>query len=87
MLNAKAFANAATTVGLAAYVVCRVLVLLVPDFMFSVAQSWFHTFNLNSVKAVESFNIGTFLLGAVTFGAFVWIMTYATVSLYNKWHK
>lgn len=87
MLNAKAFANAAAVVGLGAYVICRILSLVAPDLLFAVGQSWFHTFNLDAVKAVPPLDLGTFLLGGVTFGAFVWVTIYATVTLYNKWHK
>lgn len=87
MLNAKAFANAATVVGVGAYIVCRILSQVAPDLLFAVGKSWFHTFNLDAVIAVAPLDLGAFLLGGVTFGALVWIMVYATVSLYNKWHK
>lgn len=87
MLNAKAFANAAIVVGIAIYVVCRILSLVVPDILFAVERSWFHTLNLDAVKAVAPLDFGTFLLGGITLGAFVWISIYATVTLYNKWHK
>lgn len=46
-----AFANALTTVALSAYLVCAALVYIAPDFVFSIAQSWFHGWNLDVVRA------------------------------------
>ncbi|MBI2031714.1 MAG: hypothetical protein HYT08_03810 [Candidatus Levybacteria bacterium] len=87
MLKSIAFANAFTAVGLGAYVACRALSLAAPDLLFNIGTSWFHTFNLDSTRAVTPFDIGTFLFGAVTFGAFVWIIAYAGAALYNNLAK
>lgn len=87
MLNAKAFANASTTTSLVLYVVCRVVSLVAPDFLFSIAKSWFHTFSVNSLKGIMPLDIGTFVLGAISLTVLVWITTYSTVALYNKWAK
>ncbi len=87
MLKSIAFANAFTVVGVVVYVVCRILSLIAPDLLFNIGTSWFHAFNLDAAKNVAPIDIGTFLFGAVTFGAFVWIITYAGTELYNKWSK
>lgn len=87
MVKPTILANTLTTVGLGLYVVCRVLTLIVPDFIFNVGQSWFHTLNLKSTRAEVTFDFGTFLLGAITFSALVWVITYASVTLYNNWSK
>lgn len=87
MLNAQAFANASTTVVLGLYVVCRVTSLIAPDFLFSISRSWFHTLSIDSLKGTVSMNMGTFLFGAITLAVLVWVTTYATATLYNKWAK
>lgn len=87
MLNAKAFANASTVVSLALYVVCRVASLIAPDFLFSVASSWFHTFSVDSLKGTTPMDLGTFLFGGVSLAVLVWITAYATIVLYNRFAK
>ncbi|OGE25171.1 hypothetical protein A3H85_02630 [Candidatus Daviesbacteria bacterium RIFCSPLOWO2_02_FULL_40_8] len=87
MLNAQAFANALTTVILGVYIVCRVASLIAPDFLFNVAKSWFHTLSVDSLKGTAPMDTGMFLFGAITLAVLVWVTTYATVSLYNKWAK
>ena len=87
MLNAQAFATALTTVTLVVYVVCRVVSFIAPDFLFSVAKSWFHTLNVDSLKGTAPVDMGTFLLGAITLAVLVWVTTYASATLYNKWTK
>jgi len=87
MLKPQAFASALTVAALGLYVVCRVVSLIAPDFLFAIGRSWFHTFSLDSMRAVAPMDIGTFLLGAVSIGVLVWVTAYATASLYNKWAK
>lgn len=87
MLNAKAFANASTVVLIALYVVCRIVSLVAPDVLFSIARSWFHTFSIDSLKGVAPLDTTTFLFGGVSLAILTWITTYATISLYNRWAK
>lgn len=87
MLNAKAFANASTVVMLVLYVVCRALSLVAPDFLFGIARSWFHTFSVDSLRGVTPLDIGTFLFGGASLAVLVWVTTYATIALYNRWGK
>ena len=87
MVKPIALANASTVVALGIYVVCRVVSLIAPDFLFSVAQSWFHTFNTESVISVTPMNIGTFILGVVTLAVLVWLTFYSVAILYNKLAK
>ena len=87
MLNAKAFANASTLVLLAAYVVCRVVSLVAPDFLFSIAKSWFHTISVDSLRGISPMDLGTFLFGGIALAVLVWVTTYATITLYNRWAK
>lgn len=86
-MKEQVFANVVAVVTLGVYVACRVLALIVPDFLFSVGQSWFHTWNLESVKNVAPFDLGTFLLGGVTSAVFAWAVAYTGVWLYKRWAK
>lgn len=85
MLKPIAFANTAAAVGVAAFILCGILAFFVPDLLFSIASSWFHAINLESVRATAPMDFGTFLLGVVTFGIYVWILVYAGATFYNKW--
>ena len=87
MLKPVAFANAFALVGLGLYIGCRILTLIVPDLLFAVGQSWFHTLNLEAVRGAASMDIGAFLLGGITFGALAWITGYALAYLYNNLEK
>ncbi|MEK7558914.1 MAG: DUF5676 family membrane protein [Patescibacteria group bacterium] len=87
MLKPIALANAFTTVALGLYVLCRIISLVAPDFLFSVAKSWFHTFSVDSIKGTASMDIGTFLFGAISLAVLTWITAYTGTLLYNKWSK
>lgn len=87
MLKPVPFANAFTVVGLGLYVICRVLSLIMPELLYAVGQSWFHTLGINSAMTVTPMDIGTFLLGGITFGALTWVTFYAGAYLYNKLAK
>lgn len=87
MLKTVPFANAVTVVGVSLYGICRVVALIAPDFLFSIGESWFHTFSLEAVKVTPPFDLGTFLFGGITFGILAWVTAYASASLYNKFGK
>lgn len=87
MLNAKAFANATATVMAVWVIACALLSYLAPDLLFSIAQSWMHTINLDLVKAAFSLNLGSIILGFVSAVALTWVTTYATIELYNRLAK
>ncbi len=88
MIKPIILANAVTTVLMIAYVLCALFVVLLPDLSFSITQTWFHFLNVGSVHGVAtSINIGSVVIGVITLGATVWILTYRSASLYNKWVK
>lgn len=87
MLKPYAFANAFTLVSLAIYMVCRILSLLAPEFLFNISASWFHTFSLASLKGTIPFDLGMFIFGAVTLSVLVWVTVYAGALLYNRWAR
>jgi hypothetical protein len=80
-------ANAATTVAVVGFVLCRVLSYLIPDILFTIAQGWVHTFNLEPIRATIPIRLGLTLLEGVLFAGLIWIATYAVASLYNAWAK
>ena len=87
MLKPTAFANAITTVFLVAYIACALLALIAPDLYFGILGNLFHSFNLESVKATTPMTLGGLVLGVVTFSAYIWVFTFASASLYNKFAK
>ncbi len=87
MLNAKAFANAASTVMAVWVVACAAVSFVAPDLLFNIAQSWMHTINLESVKATVTPNLGSLLLGLVSATGLTWVTTYTVIWLYNRWVK
>lgn len=87
MVKPIILANALTTVSLGLYVVCRVLTLVVPDLIFNIGQSWFHTFSIDTLQTAAPFDAGTFIFGAVTLGIITWATTYLAAALYNNWSK
>ncbi len=87
MLKPQPFANAFTIVALGLYVACRIVSLVAPDFLFSIANSWFHTFSVDSLKGTSSMDIGTFVFGAISLAVLTWVAIYTGAVLYNKWSK
>lgn len=87
MLNAKAFANAAAAVMGIWVVACALLAYVAPDLLFTVAQSWTHTMNLQAVRSTFVPDFGLLVLGFITAVGLTWVTTYATIALYNKWAK
>ena len=87
MLNAKAFANAASLVMAVWVVGCALLTYVMPDLLLSISQSWTHTINLGAVRAPFNPGLGSLILGFVSAVGLTWVTTYGTVALYNKFAK
>lgn len=87
MLNAKAFAHAATLVTAAFYIVCWLISALDPNFVFEIAKSWFHSVSLEILKSAKPMSLESGFIGLVTISVLTWVTTYATIWLYNKWAK
>lgn len=87
MLKSVSFANAVTSVTVVFYIICILLAYLVPDFLFDIANSWFHGFNLQSVKATTPPPINSAIYGLITMAVVTWITTYVTIELYNRLAK
>ena len=85
MLKSVAFANAVATIMAVWVVACALLSYLAPNLLFTVAQSWMHTINLNVVKTTFTPDLGSIILGWVSATGLAWVTTYATIELYNRW--
>jgi uncharacterized protein DUF5676 len=87
MVRSAVLANAVATVVGVGYVLCRLIAAVAPQFLFDVGQSWFHTWNLEPVRATRSMSMGMFVLGLVTSVIVSWVGTYAAAKLYTRWAK
>ena len=87
MVRSTVLANAVAAVIGAGYVLCRLLAAVAPQCLFDVGQSWFHTVNLEPVRATQSMSIGRFVLGLVTSVIVSGIGAYTTADLYGRWAK
>ena len=87
MLNSKAFANSSAIVAVTAAFVCWLITATLPDFAFSVANSWFHMINLDSVRMNSTANFGETFFGFVSLGITVWVAIYSFAEIYNRLAK
>lgn len=87
MLKPVVFANAAASVMAVWVVFCALASYIAPDLLFSVAQSWMHTINLEVVKTTFTPSLGSILLGLVSASGLTWITVYGIITLYNRWDK
>ncbi len=87
MLKPIAFANAFTTVWAVAYLLCFVATLVAPDLVFGIIRTWAHSMSIDALRSNEPVNIASSLFGAITFGAYIWIVTFAGASVYNRYAK
>lgn len=81
MVNSGALAHAVATVVGIGYVLCRLIAAVAPQFLFNVGQSWFHTMNLEPLRATGSMSTGMFVLGLVTSVVVSWASAFATAEL------
>lgn len=87
MVKPTIAANAVTTVAGAAYIICRILTLIIPDAMFTILHAWVHTLNVSALKANAGVSFGDEVWGFIALVIFVWLFVYASATLYNKWVK
>lgn len=87
MLKSTPFANAAAVVMAVWVIACALLSYTTPNLLFTVAQSWMHTINLETVKTTFNPNLGSLALGFISAVILTWITTYALVELYNRFAK
>ena len=80
-------ANSVTAVWGTAYALCGIAAMVLPNMYFGVLNNWFHSINLELIKSTTPLTFTSFLVGLATFSAYIWIITFATASVYNSWSK
>ncbi len=80
-------ANAVTAVWGTAYALCGIAAMVFPNLYFGVLNNWFHSINLELIKSTTPLAFTSFLVGLATFSAYIWIITFATATIYNAWSK
>ena len=87
MTKPTVLANSVTAVWGTAYALCGLLAMLAPGMYFGVLKNWFHSFNLELIKTTSPLSLTSFMMGLVTFALYVWVVSFATVWVYNLWSK
>lgn len=87
MLKPVAFANAVTTVFTTAFVICGVVATFLPDLFWGILKAISHSINLEVVRTNEPMSLGTFVFGVILFAVYIWVVTYASVYMYNRYSK
>lgn len=88
MLKPVPFANAAAVTGVVVFVICRLLVGLMPTTMFSVAQSWMHSVAVQPSSMMGGYGTaGVWVTGLISMLVAVWLVAYLFARLYNSWEK
>ncbi len=82
----SATANAVGVTTAIVYVICRILVSLFPDLMFTIAQSWFHGIELSRLGS-WNLTISSFLTGLVSSTITAWLIGYLFANVYNYFAK
>lgn len=83
MFKEVPLANASAVLMAGLYLVCRILASVAPDFLRTLAQVWFHTFDLSTIPAA-SLDFNKSLFGFVTAVVLSWITAFAFARLYNN---
>jgi len=87
MLKATSMAAAVTIVATSAFILCGLLSYLAPDLFWSVTGSWLHALSIESIRATEPMAFSTFISGIICFAAYIWVITFAATSLYNRFAR
>jgi len=84
MLHSKPFAHAGALMMAGFYLFCVVLSYIAPDFLFSVAQSWVHSLNLEVLRDANPISLGSIVTGLLTSTVATWVVAYVFAETYNK---
>ena len=83
MQRPTTFANSLAVVAAAFFVLCRILVAVVPDAFASVAQSWFHGLVI-APQPWLGLNVSSFAFGLVTVAVVSWLFAFGWATVYNR---
>ena len=87
MVKSTILASAAATIVGVGYVLSRLIAAVAPQLIFNIGQSWFHTLNLEMVRATRPVSLEMVILGLVSSMVVAWVATYAVAALYNHWAR
>lgn len=87
MFKPTVLANSVTAVWGAAYALCGITAIILPDLYFGILNTWFHSINVELIKSITPPALISFLTGLTTFSSYIWVITFATASVYNVWSK
>jgi hypothetical protein len=80
-------ANSVTAVWGTAYALCGIAAMIFPNLYFGVLNNWLHSINLELLKSSTPLTLISLLMGLATFSIYIWVITFATASVYNAWSK
>lgn len=80
--NPMASANALASVGAILYVICAGWVLLSRSSFMGMMNTWAHGVNMGALP-FKTPDVGTILIGLLTFTVVAWLTGYAFALLYN----
>ncbi|HLE49690.1 MAG TPA: DUF5676 family membrane protein [Patescibacteria group bacterium] len=82
----KASANAVATTVAAIYIVCALSIVLFPNFVMGIAQSWFHGIDITRIQAFNV-TVGSFFYGLITAVIGGWLVGWCFAHCYNFFSK
>lgn len=80
-------ANSVTAVWGTAYALCGITAMILPDLYFGILNNWFHSINLELIKNTTPPTPISFLVGLMTFSAYIWVITFVTAFVYKVWSR
>lgn len=87
MIKSIPFSNAAAIVAVGFSIICWVLTLVAPDFVFGIATSWSHMINFDVVRLENTASFGEALIGFISLGIVVWVSAYVFTECNNYFAK
>lgn len=79
----KATANALVVVGGGLYIICAAWILLSRDSFMGVINTWVHGIDLSALPS-KTPDLGTLLMGLLTFVISAWLTGYVFAVVYNN---
>ncbi|HKZ34951.1 MAG TPA: DUF5676 family membrane protein [Patescibacteria group bacterium] len=84
MIRSIPFAHAGAFLMAGFYLLCVTLSYIAPEFLFSIAQSWVHSLNLEVLRDMSPISPGSAVTGFLTSTGATWIVAYVFAETYNK---
>lgn len=87
MKNIFAIPNAFAITVAIVYIICRLLISIIPgDLSFAIASSWFHGIQLSNAGSWD-LTMSSFILGLVSSAVSAWVIGYIFVLVYKRFSK